>query len=353
MRRIVALYLVLAAAGPAAAQFRVSPPSTSNPEIGGKYLDQWMREAEDQRDPSVRENALKMIGLLGPAAKKAAPILIRQMSPDNDLSPMANATIAIGLVQADDPKTVKDSVEALNRLLGHDQGIIRYQAANALAAIGPHARAATPRLATLSHDKKSWEIRKAAVFALGRVGRDDLNLPDIRALVALVDAVDDPAKEVRVEALQSLVNLGPPTNPADQLALKQRLEGRIRADRDKFASIWLRVALMRMDATAVNDANINWIAKELKSNEPGIAGDAARALGAMGPAARSKVPELIACLQSKDNTLVAWAAWALGNMGSDGKPAVTALESLKDSTDTYVKQMVDTALKNINNPPKQ
>src|SRR4051812_39965738 len=134
-----------------------------------------MKEIED-RDPSVREHAIKVVGSMGTAARRAAPVVIRQLKTPNDLSPCANATIAIGLILPDDPKTQKDAISELTQLLSNSQGIIRYNAANSLGNFGPPARVATGQLARLIRDSMSWEIRKAAAYALGRCGRDDLNL---------------------------------------------------------------------------------------------------------------------------------------------------------------------------------
>ncbi|MBX7103956.1 MAG: HEAT repeat domain-containing protein [Gemmataceae bacterium] len=330
----------------------VRPTPTASPEIGGKSLDQWIKDIED-KDPSVREHAIKMVAMLGPQARKAVPALIRQMRTPNDLSPMTNAAIAIGLILPDDPKHQKEAVAGLMQLLGSSQGIIRLQAATALGNIGPPARNAVPLLVGMTRDQFSWEIRKAAAYALGRCGVDEKNLPDIKALTALADAVDDLSKEVRVESLQGLINLGSPVTPADQQALKVVLEKRVRSDRDKYVGIWVRVALMRLDPNLINDQNLTYIAKHLKqSDPPGINADSARALGAMGSTARSKVPDLIDALKSSDTSLVSWAAWALGQMGGEAKSAVPALTSLLESADTAVKTSASEAIKNINNPKK-
>ena len=116
--------------------------------------------------------------------------------------------------------------------LNHSQAIIRFQAATSLGNCGTWAKAATPKLAQMIGDRSSWETRKAVCYALGWVGRDERMVPDMRALRALVDAVDDFSKEVRMEALQSLINLGPPES-GDISQMKTLLERRLKADRDK------------------------------------------------------------------------------------------------------------------------
>ena len=261
--------------GPAQAQ-PVKPSVSTNPEFNGKSLDQWIREIEDP-DPSVREHAIKMICLMGPAAKRAAPALIRQIRDDlNDLSPMTNAIIAIGLINPDDPKQQADAISALIPRLASNQGIVRFQAATSLASFGPAARNGIERLCSKINDPQSWEIRRAVCFALGRCGYDEMNYPDIRALEALNKGIDDASKEVRIEALQGLINLGPPQKPEHRQILKNHFERRVKVDKDKYAGIWVRVALMRIDEKAINDANIKYIAAFLKKTDPlGINADAA------------------------------------------------------------------------------
>jgi HEAT repeat protein len=352
MRQALSLLVAAALAATAAGQ-PVRPDVNTNPEIGGKSLDQWIKDVED-RDPSVREQAIKMVAMLGPQAKRAAPALIRQMQPPNDLSPMTNAAIAIGLVLPDDPKHQKEAITSLISLLGSSQGIVRFQAATSLGHFGPPARAAIPRLTPLTRDQFSWEIRRAASYALGRVGYDENNLPDIRALSALADAIDDVSKEVRVEALQGLINLGTPVSPTDQQTLRALLEKRVRVDKDKYVGIWVRIALMRLDPTLITDANLGYISKHLKSTEPaGINADAARALGALGAAAKSKIPDLIEAIKSSDPSLVAWSSWALGQMGTEAKQAVPALTALLESADPAVKAAAQEAIKQINSPAKR
>ena len=347
--RVLLAIIIFMALGTAHAQTTPrQAPSPSNPEIGGKTLDEWIKLIDDP-DPSTREQAIRSVGQLGSAAKRAVPALTRQVAKfDNDLSPRTSAVIAIGLIVPDDPTHVKDAVQAIRPLLNHEQLIVRYQAASTLGHIGPAAHEAVPALAIMIKNPKSWELRKAAAYALGRVGRDSYNLPDIAALKALVDGIDDSSKEVRIESLQGLINLGIPTNPQHQLELKHALEQRVKADKDKFAAIWIRVALLRMDAGANTDHYINYIAKQLKSSDLGVASDAARALGACGPIAKAKIPDLIESLKSSDITLTVWAAWALGRMGNDAKGAIPSLTTLLESADANVKSAAKDAISEIN-----
>ena len=93
--------------------------------------------------------------------------------------------------------------DAINALMGHgglgnSQGTIRIQACYALAALGPSARAAMPKLVGLVEDRLSNEVRQAAAFALGRVAYDESNAPYVQALNALLETVEDATEVHRV-----------------------------------------------------------------------------------------------------------------------------------------------------------
>jgi HEAT repeat protein len=341
----------LLAAALATSPLSAQPAGAGVLNANGKSLDQWVKEIDDH-DPFVREQAIRVVMQFGPNAKKAIPALLRQLGTTNDLSPRTNAIIALGIVTTTDPAQLKDVVEGLNRMLNSNQGIIRYQAAMSLARIGPPSRTAITALVRVVADKESWEIRFAAANALGVAGKDEQNVPDLRALKALIDATDDISKEVRLEALQSLINLGPPTSPADVAQIKTLLERKMKADKDKSVTIWARVALMRMDAAAVNDANLTVIAKLLKNPDLATAIQAARALGVVGPESKGKVSDLMDALQSPEPLLAGEAAWALGRVGKAAEKALPSLKTLQMHKDEGVRQRATEAIRAIETAPK-
>lgn len=324
---------------------RVTTAPVTPTELGGKKLEQWIKEVNDD-DPSVRERAIKMCALFGPGGKKAIPALMRQLNRNNDFSPLTNAAIAVGLIVPDE-RDMKNAVEALRVLVDHPQGIIRFQTAMALGNIGQPAYEATPKLAARIRDTSSWEIRKAIAYALGRCGRDQHGYPNYVALSALIDGIDDQSKEVRIESLQSLVNLGPPVDPTQVQQLIAKMQQRLKVDRDKTVSIWLRVYLIQLDPKQITEANLNYFAKHLKSTEPGVAPDAAKALGAVGEKAKDKIKDLVAVLDSSDVNLVICAVWALARMGPTAKECLPALERQLNHKESSVRSAIQEAIKSI------
>src|SRR5438876_579784 len=69
---------------------------SQTPMLNGKTLAQWIREIED-RDPSVRENAVRSVPHFGLEARKALPDLIAEFR-STDSGMRANAANAVGLL---------------------------------------------------------------------------------------------------------------------------------------------------------------------------------------------------------------------------------------------------------------
>ena len=164
--------------------------------------------------PSEREKAIKMLTSFGPAGRKAgSKLLIKAMSEDGDISVrlVALATVPnLGF----EPEDVKAGLAVMVKMLHNQQFHTRHEAAMALGNCGPVARSAVATLAELTiKDPSSWQVRKAAAYALGRCGypQNEKDVPDPAAVSALANAMlNDKANEVRMEAIRSFMIIGPP-----------------------------------------------------------------------------------------------------------------------------------------------
>src|SRR5262249_24367903 len=137
---------------------------------------------------------------------------------DPDVSLRVNAVITLGFVGLNEDQ-VRQGVDALKQCLRDTQGIVRYQAAEALNRLGaPQGYDAIPSLIAATQDNSSWEIRRAAVNALGSVGWDPIANSGFHhnSWVAVIRRLKDPCFEVRVAALISLIIFGKPTSATDQ-----------------------------------------------------------------------------------------------------------------------------------------
>jgi HEAT repeat protein len=295
-----------------------------NAAVEGKLLSQVIREMQD-RDPSVREQAIRSVVLYRADARAALPALITELR-DSDAGLRYHATVTIGLLGLDE-KNLKTGVSGLAGLLKDTQGVVRREAAIALGRIGPAANAALPGLILLTKDPYSWTIRQAAVVALRTVAQDKSG-PDSRVVTALTTALGDSSAEVRLETVNSLILLGPPANAPTRTSAVQALQ-RLFNDRDPRVALWSHVALMRLDQ--ITDQHLSVVARGLRAPDPLMREQAARALGTVGDQAKARVPDLLEVAQKdKEPAVVETSLWALARMGPEGKSALTQLTKHTD-----------------------
>jgi len=323
-------------------------------EILGKKLDAWVADIRDT-DPSIRENAIRTVQFFGPDARKAAAKNLIASLDDTDASCRVNAIIMVGLIGFDDPAHARQAVSSLIRLLKYPQTVVRYHAVMALGRLGPEAAAAIGDICTVSMiDQGTWEIRRAAAFAIGRIAAPtDKDKPaDRRAYVALAAALSDPSGQVRREVVQSLLILGRPGQPADIDVLKSKILAHALKDKDKTVAIWSRVCLMRLEPGQLNDTNLQALANITKAKDPTWVLQSIQAIGVIGPEAKILIPDLIALLSHDEPVCVMMACWALGRMGKLGDRAIPKLSELAAGKDENIKSSAQEAIDEINGVKK-
>lgn len=128
---------------------------------------------KSQRDPDLRSNLARALGLIGDAA--AEPELIRMLE-SGTVEERVNATRSLGQVGT------QRSVAVLERELEDPSDVLRAQAATALGLIG--SRDSIPALTKAMTDR-GWWVRSNAASALARMGE-----PGKEALVAVANGTD-------------------------------------------------------------------------------------------------------------------------------------------------------------------
>jgi HEAT repeat protein len=316
---LLACLLVVTAAAPGDAQDKekdIVKDGSRIIEVAGKTLDQWIKELQDS-DPSAQETAIRAISNFGEEGRRAAPAIIPFLR-DKDVSLRVNAVITLGAIGLDN-RDVINGVGGLQALLRDTQGIVRYQAAMTLGRLGPQAKSALSYLMTVTIlDRTSWEIRKAAAYAVGAIGAGDkMNFSDSRAVVALKTALNDPCAQVRLEAILGLSTLGQYIDPQEIPNLKPLLERRALIDRDKTVMIYSRLLLMQYDATYIRETNLVPIAQQLQNPDVQVRLQAARALAMLADKAKSRIPDLIEALKDKESLVASAATAALVAMKNE------------------------------------
>ncbi len=352
------LFLSVAPAARAQTNQKELETKMSREVVNGKTMLEWMNDLKE-RDASVREQAVAMLKLYGPAARSASPQIIKFLG-DPDASMRVNAAISLGFIGFEE----KDRETGVNALIYHlsssaePQSIVRYQAVMALGRLGAEVagQAAVPKLAVTVRDRQAWEIRKASAWALGNLGWNSQKGADLTAMQALTDALEDGDQEVRYEALLSLFVLGKPAPLRDFQRLEQHLtmltkdrlppNNTVRKQSPKVV-IWAHMTLMRIkDVSALH---LSPIAKYLKDPKAEIRIQAARALATVGEKAKPHVNDLIAALDDKDPNVVVWVCTALGSIGPASQDAVGPLKHLANTGDDAVKRAAQDALQRIGN----
>jgi HEAT repeat protein len=184
-----------------------------------------------------------------------------------------------------------EAVPALVHALGGAEPSVRYAAVQGLAAIRPPAAESIAALTKAMRDTDP-AVRTAAAAALGEVG----------AVAALAEALKDPSRDVRRNAVRPLRRIiSRPGNSADP-------------------------ATTRTVVAALADA--------LKDTDPGIRRASASSLGAVGPTALDAVPALTEVTKDPDPSIRGVAIEALSRIGGPSvvPPLVQALKDPQTSS---------------------
>jgi HEAT repeat protein len=386
--------------------------SSANDEptkVGGKTLKQWITDLKNS-DPSLRETAVRAIGQFGGAAKEAVPDLIARLS-DPDYGVQVNAAIALRAVGVAnmDKKDVPMAVKGLTQMLGVG-GTASLHAAVAIADYGAEARIAVTNLISNTKNTKSWEVRRVAAGALGRVAADPKDGPEPRVVQTLLGLVNsDPCGPVRMESILALGSVGPIRQDLLR-SVNDVMAKVIRDDKDDAVKVWAHVMKANLNPSD-KPASVSFAVSKLDKGEPNVRAQAARALGilgakeqlgrlvealtdlegassnaaavlvglkddltaahvadvakllddkdrnvqiqavnvlsSLGAKAKPHIPALAKLAESKDYDLVELVVRGLGQLGKDAAAAVPELTRIKDHEDPVIKQAVAEALARI------
>jgi len=164
-------------------------------------------------DPNwmVREAAAKTLGIIGPSAKNSVGALVQALK-DADYRVRGAAASALGGIGP----AAKDAIPALLEILNAGDNKQVYLAIEPLGKIGTAAKDAVPVLIKILKDESiDAYIRASAAKALGGIG------PEPGVADALKDAMHDGEQQVREAAITALGDVG--TEPGVEDALLEVL----------------------------------------------------------------------------------------------------------------------------------
>jgi HEAT repeat protein len=259
-----------------------------------------------ERDQSIRCAAISTLSNFGPKAKEAVPILIAVMK--SELS-----------------KTGPDRLGSIT---------VGNAAAETLAFIGSDA---VPPLADILLDAKSAvDVRNMAAYSLGEMPKYHDTSVTKPAIPALISALKDVDKDLRIQAASSLGEMGKHGRDAIA-ALEESLK-------DNCATVRINAAdaLCRIDQR--NRLAIPALIIEIQSEDEKARDLATTSLKSLGEKA---VPGLIRELQRGNVSSRLGAITGLKVLGVDAKQAIPALKETLDDPDLTVREAARGTLKSL------
>lgn len=348
------------------------PPEPRYPdEINAKKLDWYLGQMSfrTQRDPQLRESAVRTLPLFGPAAcKPSIKPLIAVIEGDPDPGVRIAAITMISSMGFEHRNEVKPAVETLRRIIGQTGrgSALRAYCVRSIESFGPDAAAAVPELRAIStaEAEPSWETRMAVAEALGYIGAPPKpgTSPNVLAVKTLLERVlEDPCLSVRLEATKSLLAMGPPQtkNPDEYkkevapylVLLQKHLDAEKGRNGDKGVYVWL-VLLQVMYDDRTTPENLKVITRLVKEPEGGkdstgtpaamVRMYAIQAIGVLGPQfaamrtnpalqqpAEAAIQSVIDALNYPEQPLQVTAMMCLARIGNEARKAVPELEKIK------------------------
>lgn len=320
-------------------------------QIQGRFIADWIRDLES-RDPAVRETAMSTLVWFGKAAHQALPKIIAELRDrDSSLRLTACNTIAAIGLGADNTNVTNGVAELCHMVNTDSQTPIRYQAILTLSALGQDGRRAIETFKqSMINPNVSWQIRKACAGGLGAVGQGNKNgPPDSRAVLALCGSVlKDPCAQVRLQAVNSLIALGPPNKMEDQQTVLNALRPLYR-DNDKIVMIWSHMATMWMNAK-FEPVHVTPIAAQLKSPDFNTRLEALKALAILGKWAPKEAQEHVRdiveiSLEDKFVEVILRGIETLAAIGDTRPMVMNALNRLANDREPQVKSLAQDAIK--------
>jgi HEAT repeat protein len=250
-----------------------------------------LRELKSE-DPKIRRFAIQAFGMIGPAAKEAVPGLIALLK---DADFWLDAAIALGSIGGAD----KEVVAAFSSLLQGPDTAKRRQTGS---------KSKTGKLDLLDSLKDPGQFERLMTSrwleqSLGQISR---NFPE-----EMFDLRSDPNAVLCRYAVTALGQLGARGRTAAPILLKAR------QDPDADVRLSAACALVRIDPEQAKDV-IPDLTTGLKAPEWWVRAGAARALGTIGPNAKTAFPALAACLNDPIKPVRKESAAALKQLDAEG-----------------------------------
>ena len=175
----------------------------------------------------------------------------------------------------------------------------------------------------------------------------------------MFNLIKDPSAGVRMEACQSLLAMGPPSNADPNGYIKDIkpyldvLASRLKLEKDPSVRCWLLILEMMYDDRSFT-ANIPTLGKTAETAEAPVRIQALSALTVLGTRAQPALSSVRQCLTHKDPNVLAAALVCLGAIGEPAKSVIPDLEKMKTETkDESLKKALTETIATIQGMKKE
>ena len=268
---------------------------------------------------------------------------------DPDPAERERAAYALGRILAIQPDS-RRVVGALVTAVRDTADSVREAAAGALATPGVRAEEAMPYVVELLADSAHAHVREHAAMIIGAFGARAAS-----AVPALVRALDDPVPQVRAAAAGALRRIGPAASAAAP-ALGAHMN-------DPHVPVRLELVRSIPEIRATGSVAVRLLAPALRDPHPEVRAASARALGdvtttadgqldsARADAVLEVLPDLLLALDDDEPAVRGNAAFAIGQLGPRASRALDALRRLKRDDDPSVRAGAARAIASVEGRP--
>ncbi len=275
-------------------------------KMGDEALDELIRSMED-KNAWFRCRIAETLGLFGPAAGQAVPILMKALR-DHDLCIQKKAGESLG-------KIGEESVGPLLEALKSTNPVIRKGAAKALEFMSSDVQQRAVRSLVPAFKGQDEYARGEAAMRLGEMGRI--------AVPVLLECLKDKDVDIRFKSLNALGVIGYVDSAV--------IDGISALFKDKQNFVRLKASTVLGDICGDNQSALPRLLSNMMSDDRDFLIGTIRALGNMGPAGEEAVPLLIQILKYENKKVREESVEALMKIGT--------LEAI-EAAEQYTRQSI-------------
>ncbi len=297
-----------------------------------------LADALKDESAGIRASAVGALVSFGRCLDPWIPSLLQMI--ENDKDPAVRMAFSTAVPGIHPPAVSVAVIPTLIAALRRPDGQVRDAACRILMSFGPEARTAIPALIAMAReewsdspelDRQTLALDRSAIQALVKITLKTESAGQVIAV--LTELVREKSPKRCAAVVEALVEFGPAAESAVPTMIRA-LSWRVPTDRRTMFDRAVAIkALIRIAPGSKSSGEvIAALGVVVRTGDPGLQVDAANALGELGPAAESAVPDLIRAIEEaapEKRFQVTWrASVALGRIAPCTKSAGKTIAAL-------------------------